>query len=227
MAVPAGMRAIAEKSHQTAPWIWLLRLEATTIAEGLPPVLIPITTYTAEVTWPPTGPTAQQYYPFAFQFERIDEGGKGELPQIDVVFDNSTRVLMDMAHQCGGFEGATVKLVLVHEASLATLSERMEWEFEVLSSSATEKVFTLRLGLHNYFLMKSPHARFIANRCRYLRYGGEECGYVVNEVAAFTSCDRTLAACRARGDDEVARNLPRLHPLRYGGFPGIAAQRQQ
>ena len=49
--------------------------------------------------------------------------------------------------------------------------------------------------------------------------------HIVNAVAAYTTCPKTLGACIARGQDHAARGLPVLHPARFGGFPGIPRQR--
>lgn len=223
--LPTVMQVISELSHNSSPWIWLLRVQAQTDPE-LPPVVIPLTTHSAEVTWPPTGPDAETFYPYAWKFGSIEETSEGDLPQLDLTFDNSTRVLMGMAHQVNGFEGADAKLVLINSATLAIDTEFLEWDFVVASSTANAKAFQVRLEMRNFFQVQLPSDRYVANRCR-RQFGGKHCGYVVNEVAAFQTCDKTLTACVAHGDDEVARNLPRLHPLRYGGFRGIAIGRQQ
>ena len=69
-----------------------------------------------------------------------------------------------------------------------------------------------------------PQDRYVASRCRW-EFGSGQCGYVVNAVAAYTTCPKTLSACIARGQDHAARGLPVLHPARFGGFPGIPRQR--
>lgn len=223
MPLPSGLAALAEVAQQGAPWLWLLRLEAQ-LAPDIAPVVFPFTTYTSEVTWPPTGPDAEVYYPFPFHFDNIEQNSEGDLPQVDVVFDNSTRVLMDMAHQANGFEGSHVRLLLINEQTIDVETEAVAWDFDVVTSEANSEAFSMRLGIRNFFEVLVPVDRFVANRCR-RPFGGPHCGYVVNEVAAFATCDHTLAACIERGDDEVARLLPRLHPMRFGGFRGLPVQR--
>ena len=196
------------------------------MAADQPALVIPLTSRRSEVTWPPTGPFAETFYPYAFKFQDLKESNEGDLPRVDIAFDNSTRVLMDMAYQCAGFEGASVRLILLHEETIDDVDEFVRWDFEVQSSKADGKLMTLQLSTQNFFQVKVPSDRFVANRCRHA-FGGRRCGYVVNEVAAFVACDKTRTACGARGDDESARGLPRLHPRRFGGFLGIPVQRQQ
>lgn len=234
MALPSGMRAIVEKSHMRKPFLWLVRMQIQTAADQ-PPLVFPITSYTQEVRWPPPGTDAagpgdiyvETFYPYPFKFQNLKESSEGQLPQVDIAFDNSTRLLMDMGYQCGGFEGAEVVLTLLHEETIGVDTEYVRWDFEALPGKADANVMTLRLGTRNLFQVKVPSDRYVANRCKSIPFGGKRCGYVINEVAAFTKCDFTLTACKARGDDEVARGLPRLHPERFGGFIGISVQRQQ
>lgn len=221
--LPSGFAALAEIAQQGKPWIWNLRIEAQ-LEPDVAPIVFPLTTYTAEVTWPPTGPDAEVYYPFPFKFDNIEQNSEGDLPQVDVVLDNSTRVMMDLAYQAHGFEGSQVRLVLLNEDTLDTATESVEFRFEVVGSEANNESLTLRLGVRNFFEVQIPSDRFVANRCRH-KHGGLRCGYIVNDVAAFSTCDKTLTACIAHGDDEVARGLPRLHPRRFGGFRGIPVQR--
>lgn len=222
MALPTMLAAFAEKAHGEAPWVWLMRVR---LESSPAPIVFPVTTLTSEVVWPPApDPNGETFYPFSFGFDNIEQGTEGDLPQLDVVFDNSTRMLMDVAHSTNGLEGAAVTVWLLHAEALDEPTEALRWEFEVKTSQASNQAFAMRLGMKNFFEVQTPGDRFVRNRCR-RAFGGTQCGYVVNEVAAFTSCPKTVTACVERGNDEAARNLPRLHPRRFGGFPGIAAGR--
>jgi phage-related protein len=97
------------------------------------------------------------------------------------------------------------------------------WLFQIAGCSATDEAVQFRLERANFFTRQAPQDRYSAPRCRW-EFGGLECGYVINEVAAFVTCPKTLDACIARGQDHASRGLPVLHPGRFGGFPGIAAQ---
>lgn len=222
-AIPSMLAPLAEIAQADKAWVWLLRVQAQ-VNSQTPAVVFLFTTRAQTVTWPPSGPSAETYYPFPFAFDNIEVGSEGDLPQLDVVLDNSTRVLMDLAHSANGFEGAEAVLHLVHEDTLGDAGEVLTWSFEVESGDASGEGFVLHLAGQNFWQVQVPTDRFLRKRCRF-QHGGEECGYVVNEVAAFQSCAKTPEACSAHGDDEVARQLPRLHPKRYGAFPGIATGR--
>ena len=79
---------------------------------------------------------------------------------------------------------------------------------------------SLLLEIPNLYRRQVPFDRYHPHRCRW-RFGSNECGYVINAVAGFTTCTKDIAACVLRGDDMVSRNLPRLQPARFGAWPGI------
>lgn len=227
IVLPTSFRTEGEKPHQSSPWIWLVRFTAKQ-DNVTAPVLFCFTSYRQSITWPVGDASVQTYYPFPFQFSGMEEGTEGDLPQMDLAFDNSTRVMMDLAHTANGFDGAPVTLFLLNDSTkgiAAPNHQFLRWDYTVATCAANDKVLTLRLEPPNYFSQRVPEERYVANRCRW-RHGGPECGYIVNAVAAYTSCDKTMTQCLAHGDDEVARNLPRLHPQRFGGFPGIPTERQ-
>lgn len=230
MTLPAMLRAAAEKPHQAGAWIWLWDLEIQRRNATLPPVVLRLTSTPQPVEWPPAGtaPPRLTWYPMAFSHDAIATSGEGDLVSVDLTIDNTTRTLMPAMHSGDGFEGNRATLYLVHESALATPTypdhEFQRWDFVIVEASANDDAITLRLEQPNFMDVRMPPARFVAHRCR-LQFGGPECGYPITAAAAFTTCPKDVDACTARGDDEVARRLPRLHPQRYGGFPGIPVQR--
>lgn len=230
ITVPAGMQSEAERPHGSAQWIWLLEL---VVVDFDPPAvdqqqLMRLTTYHRDLQWPKDDPYDTTWNPFPFEVGNLELSGEGNLPQLDVTMANATRWPMRYLHATDGLVGHAAKLYLLTEAGLDIAypdHEGLAWDFVVQASLANADQVTLRLSQPNYFARQAPQDRYGAARCRW-PFGSDQCGYVVNAVAAYTSCDKSLADCVARGDDEVARLLPRLHPLRFGGFPGIPQQRQ-
>lgn len=230
ITVPAGMRSEAERPHSSAQWIWLMQL---TVVEFDPPSVtqqqvMRLSTYHQDLQWPVGDPFGAVWNPFPFEVGNLELSGEGNLPQLDVSMANATRWPMQYLHATDGLVGRAVTLYLLTEAGLDIAypnHESLAWDFVVAAAMANEEQVTLRLARPNFFQRQAPQDRFVASRCRW-RFGSDQCSYIVNAVAAHTTCDKTLTHCVARGDDEVARNMPRLHPLRFGGFPGLPQQRQ-
>lgn len=224
------MRLASEAPHEPQPWIWLWDLEIQRRDATLPAVVLRMTSTDHEVEWPPaaTAPPRLTWYPVAFSQTPIESSQQGDLPHVDLALDNTARMLMRHLHSGNGFEGNRATLFLVHESSLASPvypdHEFQQWDFTIAQAMASETMISFRLEQPNYFEARLPGDRFSADRCR-LKFGGPECGYPITPVAAFTTCPKTVAACIERGDDEAFRRLPRLHPKRFGGFPGIPLQR--
>lgn len=230
ITLPAAMQTASEAPQQAQPWIWLWDIEIQRRNAVLPSVVLRMCSATEEIEWPPaaTAPPRLTWYPLQFSHSAIESSREADLPAIDLAIDNTARTLMRFLHSGDGFEGNRATLYLVHESALASPAhpnhEFQQWDFVIAQAQATETQVQLRLEQPNFFQIRVPFARFLATRCRW-KFGGSECGYPITPVAAFTTCDKSVAACIARGDDEVARRLPRLHPKRYGGFPGIPVQR--
>lgn len=223
--IPPNMAAQAEQPAQTSSWVWLLYI----VAEDADPPTIPqatvfrLTTYPQPVDWPTGIAPAITWYPFPFEVGDLEYSGEGDLPQLDVVLSNVSRWPMRYLHQHAGLVGRAVQLFLVTEAGLAIAypnHESLAWNFRIVGSSANGDSVTLRLAMPNFWTRKAPQDRYIASRCRW-QFGSTECGFVVNAASGFTDCAKTLADCAARGDDEYTRGLPRLHPKRFGGVPGV------
>lgn len=225
--LPTLMAAAAEVPQQSRPWVWLWEITVQRRNAILPAVVLRIASAAEEVVWqPPTLVAPTTWYPMQFEHGEIATSRDGDLPAIDMTIDNTSRTLMRYLHDGDGFEGNPARLYLLHQDTVdAESSECQAWEYVINEASASDVSVSLRLGVPtNFFNARTPPARFVAQRCR-LRFGGPECGYPITPVAAFTTCDHSVANCIERGDDEVARRLPRLHPQRYGGFPGIPVQR--
>ena len=221
-----------EKPHASDALHWLVELQlAKSYLDGetvMPAVIMRICSAPSLLTWPLSYPGgAPTWDPYAFTFTPIEQSGEGDLPQIDLSVDNSTRVLMRYLHAGNGLEGnyCTVFLVPANAISVAYPSHVYQrWDLQIAGAQASSDAVAFRLERANFFSRLAPQDRYVAGRCRW-PFGSAECGYVINDVAAYTTCPKTIDACIARGADHASRGLPVLHPGRFGGFPGIPKQR--
>lgn len=173
------------------------------------------------------GPNQQTWYPFPFTFSPIEMNQEGDLPQIELTVDNTARFLMQYLHDGDGIEGNRAILYLVPSGALSLVypnHQYQRWDLEVAGVVANEEAIGIRLELPNFLQRRSPTDRYIPSRCRW-QYGSGECGYVLNQFAAFATCNKTIGACIDRGADLIARGLPPVLPANYGGHPGVSVQR--
>lgn len=231
IVLPDSFQTEIERPQGSKGLIWLLELELSKPYRSgmtvVPQVLMRACTYHTEVAWPASSPAMETWQPYNFSFTAIEQSQEGDLPQLDVSVDNTSRTLMPFLHAGNGCEGNAARLFLVAENGLEIAypdHEYQVWDLTVAGAVANDEAVTFRLERANFFNRMSPQDRFIASRCRF-EYGSSECGYVINDVAAFPACPKTIEACDARGRDERVRGLPVLHPRRFGGFPGIPRQR--
>jgi phage-related protein len=222
-----------EEPQSTDGYLWLVevqlqrpyRFDPVTI---IPALVLRACNYHEPIIWPISDPSGSvQWEPFNFEFSTIGSTQEGDLPSIQLTVDNTARVLMRHLHDGDGLEGNTVKMHLVPQSAISIAypnHEEQFFEFDIASATANDEVVTFKLERANFFTRQSPQDRFSARRCR-REFGGIACGYVQNALAAYTTCNKTVSDCELRGDDHVARGLPRLHPERFGGFPGIPKQR--
>lgn len=228
--LPASMASEIEKPHGAAPMLWMVEIELAKMyrsgATIVPAVVARLTSWQDEIDWPVDDPVPKTWTPYGFTLTPIKQDGEGNLPQLDLTIDNSTRLLMRHLHDGSGLEGNACRLYLVSAAGLAIAypnHERIELALQIAEANANDEAIQLRLERANFFERTSPTDRYNAATCRWAStFGGPECGYVLNEVAAYSTCTGTLDACVLRGLDHLARGVPVVHPKRFGGFPGIA-----
>lgn len=220
--LPPLIQQATERPHG-GEYVLLWDVEVQKRTKTVAPFVFRMTSRAAPTVWPPT--TGETFYPFPFEMGEIEQDNEGNLPAVDLAIDNTTRALMRYLHEGQGFEGNRATLYITHADALSTSpAQHMEAVFEVSSAVANDENIALRLALVNLNEKRLPQHRYVQAKCR-RKFGGVECAYPITPTAAFDTCPKTVAACTARGDDEVARGLPRLHPRRFGGFPGIATQR--
>lgn len=226
ITLPNAFKGFIEQPHQTSPWVWLWEFVLDKATPPTSPNWCAITPYTQDVTW--TAPARDGYASapvtfsaFNMRHSEIETSGEGNLPSMEVSLDNTARFLMPILEQVD-IEGNRATLWLLNAATVVSIpTAYIEWNFEIVSARANRQAVTLQLEMPNFFERRVPNDTYDATRCRWLKFGGPECGYVINTSAAFSTCNRTLDECVLRGEDEAIRGIPVLHPLRFGGYPGI------
>jgi len=225
--IPQSFKDTIERLHGSPGMLWLLEVTLDVGSDTVPPVIVRLCDDSEQIAWPVGDPDGRVWDPFTFQFTPVEQTEEGDLTAIDLTVDNTTRMLMRWLHDGNGLEGNPVRLYLVARNGLGIAHpnhEFRQFDLEIAGAAASYDVVTFRLSLPNWFEITSPTDRYIPSRCRW-EFGGPECGYPVNEFAAFTSCPKTIGACIARGADLFVRGLPLVLPGNYGGHPGVSRQR--
>lgn len=216
--LPTDLATASQNPYPSDPLLWAWEIQVDVNEGPAPSTVLRVVAADSEITI--GGAT---YYPYPIAQSPIQSNADGDLPSLTLSFDNAGRWLMPYLDQADGFIGnrATSRLVnannpLTHpEATLA---------WQIASAEADAQQVSFRLELPSPFLRRVPTDRYNPQLCRWV-FGGRECGYPINEAAAFTTCNKTIPECIARGDDEDARRIPRLHPKRFGGFRGVPTER--
>lgn len=214
--LPAGWAAKVNNLQGTAPFVWCWQIPLH-IDDTLN-LFVALTGHPEPVTI-----GSVKFYPYPMKQSPIEHDGDGNMPSLVLSIDNSARLLAPYLESPGDERGLLGRLAQGYLTDAAQPTTTLLWEFEIQSASLTGDTVSLRMEQRNLFGIKKPQDRFSTSRCRHV-FGSTACGYVINGVAAFTTCPKTVTACRARGQDMAARNLPVLQPGTFGGFLGIPRQ---
>lgn len=223
--LPASLKTEFERPQGSQGSVWLLELTLDRGDVDSPPVITRLCDGNAELQWPLGDPDTTTWYPFPFTFSPVEQNNDGDLTQVQLTIDNSTRMLMRWLHAGDGLEGNAARLILVPRAALSIAYPDHEFEsvdLEVMAASASGDAVALRLGAPNWFQVFTPADRHGA-KCRW-QFGSGGCVYVRNAFSAFTTCPGLIDACIARGADMVARGLQDTVPG-FGGKIGLTRQR--
>ena len=199
-----SVAANAERHNLASGEAWVLLLhislpgeEDVYLARNLDPV-----TFDAN-----DGNGPQVYAPFNFKMGEFTIANNGQLPQLEIQASNVGRILQGVLNQYSGAVGANVTLYVVNTANPLGEAD-LEIDFQVMSTTADNKLVRMKLGGSSPLRTVFPSHRFYPNHCIW-QYKGAQCGY----TGPLPSCDLTLdgpAGC------EVHANS-----IRFGGFPGI------
>ena len=125
-----------------------------------------------------------------------------------------------------GLTDQSVRILIVNANDLSNALARAVFAGNIIDCEAGQDEILFKLGRPALNQAAFP-ARRCLTTCSVTRFGNTECGYVIPDNpgdsigTGFSTCNRSLDACRERGDDEVARGLVRMHPRRMDGFPGV------
>lgn len=196
------------------PWIWLYRLVADQTTSAT--TVFQLTSSDEEVTF-----DGLTYYPFDITHTVITSTEEGDLPEIQVVLNNISREVGAHLEIGDGFIGHECTITLVHKAHLATAADKVVIPLEVRSAVADDDAVALALALPNLYDAVFPADIITRNRCRWV-YKGDGC----KSRSVKTTCGHHVDDCIVRGDDHVTQGLPRIHPRRFGGAPGLVGARR-
>lgn len=193
--------------------LWEIELDASSTAL----LKLAVVNHSAPVTF-----ASVTYHPFPVVRGPIEWNSEGNLPRTTLSLDNRRRSLAHYLEQGQGFQDRVVTMRLVHEDWLALATDRFVMDWIVAGATLTHETIQFELEARAFRSSQLPHDRFMRDRCPW-QFRSEECGYEPDAAAGanYRTCAKILVECGERGDDEVARGLPRLHPMQYGGFPAL------
>lgn len=189
--------AIVQSNKVDSDSVWLLLLEIILPNDPDP---IRVVHNNEDVDW-----NGQLWQAFPFTLSEGKSDDKGSLPSLYIDVDNTTRDLEYYLKQGNGGAGAKVVLRCVLSTALDNLEPEFEEYYAVKNTTVTAQ--TVRFNLGNAYPQKArrPWRRAMKNTCPF-KYKGIVCAATSN----FTSCNHTLADCKARKNS-----------ARFGGFTGI------
>ena len=208
----------AQQLEAEAPWVWLYELETL----DSPPKRYRLTNFIQAIEFGANAAGDRlRYSPAPIIHSDIEEGTDGSLPTITITVGHAGPLVGSTIDASAGFVGQPFRMSLVSTYELENPSAAVTENGEVVAATVTSRGIAFKVSAFNLYQLQHPPFLYARRRCRVI-FGSGECGYNKDAAgAAFTSCTNTLEACEERGDDEVSRGLARLHPRRFGGWPGI------
>jgi len=165
------------------------------------------------------------YYRFPIALGELRDGRQGDLSSLTVNVCNVTHELMAVIDAYKGLSGQ--RFVIKEVLASQLLDEAMPvFDGDIVHCEVTQQTAVFSIGSPKLAKEVFPSRR-VLTQCGVIQFGDAECGYAIPAGATnvigggFDFCPRYLSACRERGDDEVARSLPRMHPRLFDGAPGV------
>jgi hypothetical protein len=172
------------------------------------------------------------YYPCPVYVGELTENADGDLRQFGVSISTPGPIPVRTVAAEGGFAGNNIRVILVSSLDLDSGIPMIDEYGQIISASIKDGGISFEVGGANLFNLIFPQYIYAPDTCKW-GFGSTECGYnAIAASAGFAKCGITtggvqvakpfsLQACQAVGDDEVANGLPRNHPNRFGGEPGM------
>lgn len=172
------------------------------------------------------------YYPCPVYVGELTENSDGDLRQFGITISTPGPIPVRVAASESGFAGNEIRVVLVSSLDLDSGIPMLDERGQITSTSIKDGGIAFEVGGANLFQLVFPQYIYSPDVCKW-GFGSTECGYNTFATGAgFAKCGITtggtqvakpftLQACQAVGDDEEANGIPRTHPGRFGGEPGM------
>lgn len=225
-SLPASFETARNELRASDPWIWLFEFEIPTT----PPTRLRLAANPEAVTFgTDSDGNALTYSPFPIRIGTMRQTSEGDIPSVDITIGNPDRILSAYIETYDGMIGQPVKAILVNSGDLANPRSKLEDRGEIRLCTVGGNSVVVRVSTYSLYQRRFPPFRYVSRTCRH-QFGDVNCGYAIPAGATNTTgggynvCSKSLAACEARGADELARNVEVLHPQRFGGWRGIPRQ---
>lgn len=192
--------AKAEKNNLNSDGVFVILMELNLPMKDVDPIRV--CRNTEDIEW--NGHTWQA---FPFELGKVSEDKSGSIPSFEIRIDNTSQALTYYVEASNGANNGEVVFYIVNTKALTVTTAEVEEHYRITKLTVTEQWVTATLGTSYNPHSRRPEGKYVKNSCRYKEFAGPECGY---KGTAYTSCNRTLSDCRARGCSK-----------RFGGFPGV------
>lgn len=164
----------------------------------------------------------ETYHPFEVNRGPVQLSGDGSVPRASISLSNVSREMALQVEAGAGFIDQSVRwsVGLLSHLADPTAFGVVEWTVTGAALDADSLVLQLEGPAVNG--LEVPRRIFQRHRCS-AAFRSDACGYEPDPTlgANYQTCGKLLTDCIARGDDEVDRGLPRMHPLMFNAWPGI------
>lgn len=192
--------AKAEKNNLNSDGVFVILMELNLPMKDVDPIRV--CRNTEDIEW--NGHTWQA---FPFELDKVSEDKSGSIPSFEIRIDNTSQALTYYVEASNGANNGEVVFYIVNTKALTETTAEVEEHYRITKLTVTEHWVTATVGTSYNPHSRRPEGKYVKNSCRYKEFAGPECGYT---GTAYTSCNRTLSDCRARGCSK-----------RFGGFPGV------
>jgi phage-related protein len=207
----AGVIAETQKAHGTTAWPWLVYIVASQSVTATE--VFRLTNHPQPITI-----DAKTYDPYPFALGVRSSDSEGNIPSVQLSVSNIDRQIVRNLATADNLLGKTCTLRQVNTANLSSAAW-LETTLTIAGAVVTRAAIEFRLELPNPHDIQLPQEVFLRDRCPW-RFGSSECGFVITSTSS-TDCDKLLTTCTTRGLEELTAGRPQLHPLRFGGWPGL------
>lgn len=190
--------AIIEKNKLSSDGVWLILLELNIAGLTEP---IRVVRNNEDITW-----NGYTWVAFPFQLGEMAEDSQGQLPSLSLKISNVTGAIQQYIELSNGGVDSTAIIRVVHSKHLDLTTAEIEETFSVQSVTADANWINVNLGPDFTTQLRVPADRYLKDFCPF-KFKGPECGYAGTD----TACNKSLDACRAKGNS-----------VRFGGEPALA-----